>query len=120
MFPVDVQAAGVDAMCIGTYKWVLGSYGVAPFYVRRSMLPRVTIDRYGWRHVEKTLGPTSFQIYETAKKFDYATPAFGPIYQLGAGLDYISEGGRGSHRERTRWPWPTGSTRACARSASTC
>ena len=90
MFPVDVQASGVDAMCIGTYKWVLGSYGVAPFYVRRDALPRVKVDRYGWRHVEKTLGPTDFRIYQTAKKFDYATPAFGPIYQLGAGLDYIT------------------------------
>lgn len=95
MFPVDVVAAGVDAMCIGTYKWVLGSYGVAPFYVKRSMLPRLTVDRYGWRHVEKTLGPTDFRIYETAKKFDYATPAFGPIYQLGAGLDYITRVGVG-------------------------
>ncbi|HUU35447.1 MAG TPA: aminotransferase class V-fold PLP-dependent enzyme [Vicinamibacterales bacterium] len=90
MFPVDVQAAGVDAMCIGTYKWVLGSYGVAPFYVRRAVLPRLKVDRYGWRHVEKTLGPTDFQIYQSARKFDYATPAFGPIYQLGAGLDYIT------------------------------
>ncbi len=93
MFPVDVVTAGVDAMCIGTYKWVLGSYGVAPFYVKRSMLPRLAVDRYGWRHVEKTLGPTDFRIYETAKKFDYATPAFGPIYQLGAGLDYITRVG---------------------------
>ena len=93
MFPLDVVAAGVDAMCIGTYKWVLGSYGVAPFYVKRSMLPRLTVDRYGWRHVEKTLGPTNFRLYETAKKFDYATPAFGPIYQLGAGLDYITRVG---------------------------
>ena len=93
MFPVDVMAAGVDAMCIGTYKWVLGSYGVAPFYVKRSVLPRLRVDRYGWRHVEKTLGPTDFRIYETAKKFDYATPAFGPIYQLGAGLDYITRVG---------------------------
>lgn len=93
MFPVDMQASGVDAMCIGTYKWVLGSYGVAPFYVRREALPRLTPDRYGWRHVEKTLGPTDFRIYETAKKFDYATPAFGPIYQLGAGLEYVSKVG---------------------------
>jgi selenocysteine lyase/cysteine desulfurase len=93
MFPVDVTASGVDAMCIGTYKWVLGSYGVAPFYVRRDVLARVRPDRYGWRHVEKTLGPTSFQIYQTAKKFDYATPAFGPIYQLGAGLSYLERVG---------------------------
>ena len=68
MFPVDVKAAGVDAMAIGTYKWVLGTYGVAPFYVRREALARVRHDRYGWRHVEKQLGPTDFQIYQTAKK----------------------------------------------------
>jgi selenocysteine lyase/cysteine desulfurase len=93
MFPVDVQASGVDAMCIGTYKWVLGTYGVAPFYVRREALPRVRTDRFGWRNVEKELGPTDFQIYQSARKFDYATPAFGPIYQLGAGLDYITKVG---------------------------
>ena len=93
MFPVDVQAAGVDAMCIGTYKWVLGTYGVAPFYVRREVLPKLAIDRYGWRHVEKELGPTEFQIHTSAKKFDYATPAFGPIYQLGAGLAYVDKVG---------------------------
>lgn len=93
MFPVDVQASGVDAMCIGTYKWVLGTYGVAPFYVRREALSRVRTDRFGWRNVEKELGPTDFQIYQSAKKFDYATPAFGPIYQLGAGLDFITSVG---------------------------
>jgi Selenocysteine lyase len=31
MFPIDVKAAGVDALCCGTYKWILGSFGVAPF-----------------------------------------------------------------------------------------
>lgn len=93
MFPVDVRAAGVDAMCIGTYKWVLGTYGVAPFYVRREALPRLRPDRFGWRNAEREIGPTEFRIYETAKKFDYATPAFGPIYQLGAGLDYITRVG---------------------------
>src|SRR5262245_32326937 len=31
MFPIDVKAACVDAMAVGTYKWLLGAYGVAPF-----------------------------------------------------------------------------------------
>lgn len=93
MFPVDVKAAGVDAMAIGTYKWGLGSYGVAPFYVSRKARVRVRTDRYGWRNAEKQLGPTDFQIHQTAKTFDYATPAFGPIYQLGAGLDYLAKVG---------------------------
>lgn len=89
MFPVDVKAAGVDAMCIGTYKWVLGSYGVAPFYVRQASAARLTPDRYGWHSPAKELGPTSFEFHTNARRFDYATPAFGPIYQLGAGLTYL-------------------------------
>jgi len=93
MFPVDVQAAGVDAMCIGTYKWVLGAYGVAPFYVRQASASRLTPDRYGWHSPAKELGPTSFEFHTNARRFDYATPAFGPIYQLGAGLSYIDRVG---------------------------
>ncbi|MEO8677868.1 MAG: aminotransferase class V-fold PLP-dependent enzyme [Vicinamibacterales bacterium] len=93
MFPIDVKAAGVDAMAVGTYKWVLGAYGVAPFYVRREIAERLTLDRYGALHVEKQLGPQEFEIYKTAKRFDYATLAFGPVYQLGAGLSYLERVG---------------------------
>ena len=93
MFPIDVKAAGVDALCVGTYKWLLGAYGEAPFYVRRESLERVRLDRYGALHVERQLGPTSFEIYKTARRFDYATLAFGPVYQLGAGLDYLKRVG---------------------------
>ncbi len=69
MFPIDVKAAGVDAMAVGTYKWLLGAYGVAPFYVRREVLE------------------------QTARRFDYATLAFGPVYQLGAALEYLERVG---------------------------
>ncbi len=55
MFPIDVKASGVDVMTTGTYKWLLGSYGVAPFYVRAELLDRITPDRMGALHVERTL-----------------------------------------------------------------
>ena len=93
MFPMDVKAAGVDAMAAGTYKWLLASYGVAPFYVRREMLERLRLDRRGALHVEHEVGPREFEIYKTAKKFEYATLAFGPVYQLGAGLAYLDRVG---------------------------
>ena len=93
MFPIDVKAAGIDAMASGTYKWLLGAYGVAPFYVRREMLERLTLDRYGALHVEREVAPHQFEIYKTARRFDYATLAFGPIYQLGAGLSYLERVG---------------------------
>ena len=41
MFPADLRALGVDFLTSGTYKWLLGGYGVAPFYVRREWLDRV-------------------------------------------------------------------------------
>jgi cysteine desulfurase / selenocysteine lyase len=93
MFPIDVKAAGVDVMTTGTYKWLLGSYGVAPFYVRGELLDRITPDRMGALHVERTLPDHRYEIYKTAKKFDYATLAFGPVYQLGAALEYLDRVG---------------------------
>jgi cysteine desulfurase/selenocysteine lyase len=93
MFPIDVKASGVDMMTTGTYKWLLGSYGVAPFYVRAELLDRITPDRMGALHVERTLPDFRYEIYKTAKKFDYATLAFGPVYQLGAALQYLDRVG---------------------------
>jgi selenocysteine lyase/cysteine desulfurase len=93
MFPIDVKAAGVDAMAVGTYKWLLGAYGVAPFYVRREVLERLTLDRYGALHVENALPNRQFEIYKTTRRFDYATLAFGPVYQLGAALTYLERVG---------------------------
>ena len=55
MFPANVRAAGVDFMTSGTYKWLLGGFGVAPFFVRRELLDRIRVDRLGALHVEKEL-----------------------------------------------------------------
>ena len=98
MFPIDVKASGVDVMTTGTYKWLLGSYGVAPFYVRAELLDRIAPDRMGALHVERTLPDFRYEIYKTAKKFDYATLAFGPVYQLGAALQYLDRVGVAAHR----------------------
>ena len=93
MFPIDVRASGVDVMTTGTYKWLLASYGVAPFYVRGDLLDRIPPDRMGALHVERELPGHRYEIYKTAKKFDYATLAFGPLYQLGAALTYLDRVG---------------------------
>jgi selenocysteine lyase/cysteine desulfurase len=93
MFPVDVRAAGVDVMTSGTYKWLLGGFGAAPFFVRRELLDRIGVDRLGALHVEKELGDHRYEIYRTAKKFEYATLPFAEIYQLGAALAYLERVG---------------------------
>lgn len=93
MLPIDLARESVDFLTTGTYKWLLGGYGVAPFFVRATLLDRVQIDRHGHLHVEKDLGGYSYQIYRSAKKFEYATLAFEPIYQLGAALSYLEQVG---------------------------
>jgi selenocysteine lyase/cysteine desulfurase len=73
MFPADVRAAGVDCLTSGTYKWLLGGFGVAPVFVRGDLLDRIRVDRLGALHVAKELGDHGYEIYRTAKKFEYAT-----------------------------------------------
>jgi selenocysteine lyase/cysteine desulfurase len=93
MFPADVRAAGVDFMTCGTYKWLLGGFGVAPFFVRRELLDRIRVDRLGALHVERELGDHRYEIYRTARKFEYATLPFAEVYQLGAALAYLERVG---------------------------
>jgi selenocysteine lyase/cysteine desulfurase len=89
MFPTDVKAAGIDCLTSGTYKWLLGGFGVAPFYISRELRDRVRPDRYGALHVEKELDDHRYEIFKTAKKFEYATLPFGEVYQLGAALTFL-------------------------------
>jgi selenocysteine lyase/cysteine desulfurase len=91
MFPADVRDAGVDCLTCGTYKWPLGRFGVAPFFIRRELVERIRVDRLGALHVEKELGDHRYEIYRTAKKFEYATLPFAEVYQLGAALTYLGD-----------------------------
>lgn len=93
MIPTDVKAAGVDFLCCGTYKWVLGGFGVAPFYIRRELLDRTRLDRFGALHVARELPDNHFELHASAKRFDYATLPFCEVYQLGAGLQYLERVG---------------------------
>ena len=89
MVDLDIKESGVDFLTTGTYKWLLGGYGIAPFYVRKDVMDMVRPDRLGWRMVDERLPDNRYTIYKDARKFGYATPAFGAIYQLSASLDYL-------------------------------
>ena len=93
MFPIDVQAAGVDALCCGSYKWMLAGWGVAPFYLRRELIDRITIDRFGEFLIDQELPDHRYTLETTARKFDYCSRAFGPAQELSAGLSYLERVG---------------------------
>jgi cysteine desulfurase/selenocysteine lyase len=89
MLELDVRQTSVDFFTAGTYKWLLGGFGVAPFFVRRPLLERVRLDRFGSIHIAESLEDHRFILHDDGRKFGYATLGFGAVYQLGAGLDYL-------------------------------
>ena len=93
MLALDVEDVGIDFLTSGTYKWLLGGFGVAPFYVREPLLDIVKPDRLGAFSVARNLGDFHFELHKSGSKFLYATPAFGAIYQLRAGIDYLLQVG---------------------------
>jgi len=93
MFPMNLTDIGVDFLASGTYKWLLAGFGVASFFVRQEHLDWIEPDRRGHLHIERDLGSYHYELYKTAKKFEYATLSFASIYQLGASLAYLEKVG---------------------------
>ncbi len=101
MFPINVQASGVDALCCGSYKWMLAGFGIAPFYIRRDLIDRLRLDRFGEFQIDRELPDHHFELEKTARKFDYCSRAFGAARQLSAGLSYLERVGVGRIEEHT-------------------
>ncbi|MGA2362463.1 MAG: aminotransferase class V-fold PLP-dependent enzyme, partial [Candidatus Aminicenantales bacterium] len=88
-FPVNPHQENIDFFASGTYKWLLAGFGVAPFYIRQNLLESFPPDRWGAFQVEKRLPGYRFEVYRTAKKYEYSTLAFEAVYQLEAALDFL-------------------------------
>jgi selenocysteine lyase/cysteine desulfurase len=91
MIDVDVRSMGIDFLCCGGYKWLFAGFGVAPFYIRRELLGRIVLDRFGDFQIRKTLPDYRYVLADTAQKFEYASRSFGEIYQLSASLAFLEE-----------------------------
>ena len=85
--PVNVRSEGVDFCTAGTYKWLMAGFGVAAFYLRRELLDRIQPANVGWRSA--SAGSANLQAKQSARKFEYATLAFGDLYELAASLTYL-------------------------------
>ncbi len=93
MLDLDVRSTDIDFFTAGTYKWLLGGYGVAPFYVKASLLDTVRLDRMGSLHIAEELDDFRFELYTDARKYGYATLGFSAVYQLRAALEYLERVG---------------------------
>jgi len=101
MIHLDVRAAGVDALCSGSYKWLMAEFGVAPFFVSRDVVDRIQSDRTGEFSVAHTEPDRHYQLLKTARKFEGTSRAFGAVAQLQAALAYLEKVGIGRIEEHT-------------------
>jgi selenocysteine lyase/cysteine desulfurase len=93
MIDIDVRAAGVDALCCGSYKWLMAEFGVAPFFVSRDVVDRIQSDRIGEFSVARDEPDYHYQLLKTARKFEGTSRAFGAVSQLQASLSYLEKVG---------------------------
>jgi selenocysteine lyase/cysteine desulfurase len=89
-FPANLHQEGVDFVGGNSYKWLLASWGAAPFYVREEHLDRILPDRFGHNQVAENLPDFHFRLHESAKKYEYAGLNYGAVAQLEASLGYLS------------------------------
>jgi len=93
MIDIDVRASGVDALCCGSYKWLMAEFGVAPFFVSRDIIDRIQPDRVGEFSVARTEAEYHYELLKTARKFEGTSRAFGAVSQLQASLSYLEKVG---------------------------
>jgi selenocysteine lyase/cysteine desulfurase len=100
---VDVKASGVDFCCAGTYKWLMGEFGVAFLYVRPDRLPLLKRVQVGWRQLKTQtrhylpfdppgpLGGDWELGTDTAGRFEVSTPNWSALASVVGSLKYINE-----------------------------
>jgi len=91
--PLDVHDTGVDFLCAGGLKWLLGGTGIVFLYVRdeltRELVPTVS----GWfaneRQFEFDLREIAW--HNDARRFEQGTPALPSVFTQLGGLEIILE-----------------------------
>ncbi|MFN2572210.1 MAG: aminotransferase class V-fold PLP-dependent enzyme [Gemmatimonadales bacterium] len=101
--PVDVQAAGVDALVGGGLKWLLGGPGIVFLYVRDAVARRLQPRISGWfgQRDQFAFDPRALTFHDDARRFELGTPSLAAVYAQLGGLEYIEEIGVPTIRDVT-------------------
>jgi len=89
---VDVPAASCDFVVSTSGKWMLGPYGVGPFYWNRARLPDIEPSDIGWFSVVDDLAHP-YELKPDAGRFEVGSLDWPAIYALNEGLKIIEEVG---------------------------
>lgn len=94
-FPLDVKAAGIDALYAGGAKWLLSLPGVSFLYVDGDLIDRLAVRWRGWKDVADIW---DFLDYDQpfaagAARFEGGTQNFIGMAALETSMDVIAEAG---------------------------
>lgn len=91
-FPVDVKRSGVDALATAGHKWLCAGFGAGFCYISRALIDEHPPRAVGWMSGEDPYGFDNrrLRILAANARTEMGCPPFGPIFALGAAIDYLS------------------------------
>ncbi len=91
--PFSAPETGVDFLCAGSLKWLLGGPGLAFLYVRADLHEKLTPTVTGWFAHDRQFDfdSTSMEFVGDARRFELGTPALAVVHAQLGGLELIHE-----------------------------
>ena len=97
VFPLDVQASGIDFLAADGHKWLLGPEGAGLLFVRREHLARLRPLMVGWNSVVQgnDYSRVELNLRDSAARYEGGSQNMVGFHGLGASLDLLSSLGVG-------------------------
>lgn len=95
VFPLDVQAAGVDFYAADGHKWLLGPEGAGIFYCRRELLAELRPMNVGWNSVKQgnDFSHVALDVRDEARRYEGGTQNMAGFIGLNASLQLLARFG---------------------------
>ncbi|MBI3188356.1 MAG: aminotransferase class V-fold PLP-dependent enzyme [Gammaproteobacteria bacterium] len=93
---LDAQAIFADFVVADGHKWLLGPEGLALFYCRRELLPRLKLQQFGWHMVENFTdfdNMDQWQPAHSARRFECGSPNLLAAHALHASVGLLLDTG---------------------------
>src|SRR6266404_3510658 len=96
-FPLDVQAAHIDALAADGHKWLLGPEGCGILYISRRLQEQVEPAEFGWTNVAgyNDYGSRDMALRPDAGRYECGTLNTIGCYGLRASIEFLLEVGQG-------------------------
>ncbi len=91
----DAQACHADVVVADGHKWMLGSEGLALFYIRSELRDQLKLSQFGWHMVEQAgdFDRHDWQAAKSARRFEPGSLNMLGIHALNASLSLLEEVG---------------------------